>query len=73
MRGLSRWVMRFDDAALAGGVAALEQNHQLELLMDDPVLKFDEFLLQPQQLLEIDVAIECLVRGLVAGMLQQPG
>ena len=65
--------MRFDDAALAVGVAALEQNHQLELLMDDPVLKFDEFLLQPQQLLEIDVAIECLVRGLVAGMLQQAG
>jgi hypothetical protein len=42
-------------------------------LMDDPVLKFDEFLLQPQQLLEIDVAIEGLGRGLVAGMFQQAG
>ena len=45
-----------DDAALAGGVAPLEQHHDFELLVDDPVLQLDELALQPQQLLEIEPA-----------------
>ncbi len=46
-----------DDAALAGGVAALEQHHDLELLVADPVLQLDQLALQPQQLAEIELAV----------------
>jgi hypothetical protein len=60
-----------DDAALAR--SGLEENHQLELLMDDPVLEFDKLLLQPQQFLEVSVTIKGLVRKLVAGVLQPAG
>ena len=46
----------FDDATLAGGIAALEQDHDLELVVDHPVLQLNKLLLQPQQLLEIGLA-----------------
>jgi len=47
-----------DDAALAGGIAALEKHHHLEPLMYHPILQLDELALQPQQLLEIEVTID---------------
>ncbi len=54
-----------DGAALAGGVAALEQHDHLELPVDHPVLQLDELVLQPQQLLEIFPAVHA-VRGFPA-------
>ena len=42
-----------DHAALAGRVAALEEDHELVAAVDDPVLQLDELALQPEQLLEI--------------------
>ena len=47
-----------DDAALAGGVAAFEQHDDLELLVHDPVLQLDQLALQPEQLLEIEAAVD---------------
>jgi hypothetical protein len=47
-----------DDATLAGRVAALEQDDQLELLVHDPVLQFDQLALQPKQFLEIEAAVQ---------------
>src|SRR5262249_58944754 len=47
-----------DHAALAGGVAALEDHDHLELAVLHPVLQLDQFALQAQQLLEIDVTVE---------------
>jgi hypothetical protein len=53
-----------DDAALAGGVAALEDDDHLELVVLDPVLQLDQFALQPKQLLEVDGPVERLVRSM---------
>jgi hypothetical protein len=48
-----------DHAALAGGVAALEQHHDLELAgADHPVLQLHELALQPEQLGEVELAVE---------------
>ena len=47
-----------DDAALAGGVAALEQHHHLQLLVHHPVLQLHQFPLQPQQFLEVETAVD---------------
>ena len=47
-----------DDAALAGGIAALEEDDHLELVVLDPVLQLDQLALQPEQLLEVDAPIE---------------
>src|SRR5450755_147831 len=47
----------FDDTALAGRIAALEDDDDLELLVEHPVLQFDQLALQPEQLLEIDATI----------------
>ena len=60
-----------DDAALAGGVAALEDHHDLELLVLHPVLQLDQFALQPEQLLEIDPPIDGLIRGMVGELVGQ--
>ena len=60
-----------DHAALAGGVAALEQHEELKFVVGDPILELDQFLLQPQQFLEVDVAVERL--GLGAARLDQLG
>ena len=59
-----------DGAALAGGIAALEQHDHLELLVDHPVLQLDELLLEPQQLLEIFPAVHP-VRGFAAVLEQR--
>ena len=50
-----------DDAALAGRVAAFEQNHHLAAGMLHPVLQFDQFALQTEQLAEIEAAGFALV------------
>ena len=47
-----------DGAALAGGVAAFEQHDDLELLVLHPILQPHQFVLQPEQLAEIDLAFE---------------
>ena len=48
-----------DDAALAGRIAPFEDHDDLELLRDDPVLQLDELALQPEQLLEVELADPC--------------
>ena len=54
-----------DDAALAGSIAALEQDHHLVARGDHPVLQLDQFTLQPEQLLEVEAPTRLLfVRAL---------
>ena len=55
-----------DDAALAGGIPALENHHHLELVVLHPALQFHQFALQAEQLLEIDLPVDALLDG-VAG------
>ena len=50
-----------DGAALARRVASLEDDDQLELLGDDPVLELDELALQAQELLEIELPRQRIV------------
>jgi hypothetical protein len=45
-----------DDAALAGGIAALEQDHHLVPGVHHPVLQLDQFGLQAEQLAEVALA-----------------
>ena len=59
----------FDHAALARSVAALEQHHHLQLVVDHPVLEPDELPLQAQEFLEVFVAIDALIRDAI----EQPG
>src|SRR5262249_19740167 len=47
-----------DDAALAGGIAAFEDDDYLHLVMEHPVLQLDELALEAEQLLEVEVAVE---------------
>src|SRR5262249_48077430 len=47
-----------DDAPLAGRVPPFEQDHHLQLLVDDPVLQLDELALEAEELLEIESAID---------------
>jgi hypothetical protein len=64
----------FDHAALAGGVAALEQHDDLELSGDHPVLQPDQFALQSQQLGEVEFPVDSFVLWQVAvAMLGQAG
>jgi hypothetical protein len=55
-----------DNAALPGRIAAFEKYDHLELVVDDPILELHQFALQPEQLLEIDSAIQGY-RGLLVG------
>jgi len=61
-----------DGAALARRVPPLEQNDQLELPVDDPVLQLHQFLLQPQQFLEVEASFDGRPRGVAGGVRQQP-
>jgi hypothetical protein len=49
-----------DDASLAGGIASFENDHELELMAQNPVLQLDQLALEAEQLLEIDAAINGL-------------
>ncbi len=62
-----------DGAALAGRVASLEDHDQLELLGHDPVLQLDQLALQPEQLLEIKLARQGVVRFKMFGLRQEVG
>src|SRR6516162_566697 len=59
-----------DDAALAGGVAALEDDDYLELAVDHPVLQLHQFALQAEQFPEIEPPIYDVL-GVVFG--NKPG
>src|SRR5258708_28303689 len=59
-----------DDATLAGGVAAFEDDDHLELVVLNPVLQLDEFALQAEQLLEVNLAVQ--LRGALMGLLHRP-
>lgn len=50
-----------DRAALAGGVAAFEKHHDLELLVLDPVLKTNQLMLQAEEFAEVKLAVERLL------------
>ena len=52
--------MRLDHAALAGRVATLEHDHDLQALVADPLLELDELDLEPAQLREICLVLEGL-------------
>ena len=54
-----------DHAALAGRVAAFEDHDDLQPVFDHPVLQLDQFALQPEQLAEIDPAVEHVGRWFV--------
>lgn len=60
-----------DHAALAGGVAAFEQNHDLALLGRHPVLQLHQLALQPEKLLEVDPAVERFALRMVGGVGQE--
>ncbi len=60
-----------DDAALAGGIAPLEQDHDLELVGVDPVLEPDQLVLEAQELAEVEPAVEA--RGGALRRRHQPG
>jgi hypothetical protein len=60
-----------DDAALAGGVAALENDDDLELLVQHPVLQLDQLALQPEQLLEVDASIDGFSPGMRRHIVEQ--
>src|SRR5262249_19161693 len=62
-----------DDPALSRGVAALEDDHDLELLLHDPVLQLHQLALQAKQLLEVDATIERLRVGMLGQLGQQLG
>jgi hypothetical protein len=62
-----------DDPAFSRRVAALEEDHDLQLVVHDPVLQFHEFALQTKQLLEVDPAIERLRLGMLGDLGQQLG
>jgi hypothetical protein len=62
-----------DDPALSRRVAALEEDHDLELLLHDPVLQFHQLALQAKQLLEVDAAIHRLRLGMLGDLGQQLG
>src|SRR6516164_623401 len=49
-----------DDAALASCVASFENDNNLQLLVDDPVLQLDQLPLQAKQFLEIKTPIDSL-------------
>ena len=49
-----------DDPAFAGGIASLEQHHNLQALELDPFLQLDQFDLQPRQLLLVGLPLELL-------------
>ena len=60
-----------DDAALAGGIAALENHHHLELLLLHPALQFHQFALQAEQLLEVDAPVDGLFRCVIGELVGQ--
>src|SRR5262245_29555143 len=49
-----------DDPSLSRRVAALEEDHDLELPLHDPVLELHQLALQAEQLLEVDATIHRL-------------
>ena len=53
---------RLDDPALAGAVAALEYDANLEPLGDDPELQLDQFGMQPRQFALIGFASQLVAR-----------
>src|SRR5215831_3995008 len=53
----------FDDAALTGGVTSLEYDDDPLPRFDHPILKFDQFSLQPEKLPEViaSIFLRCFV------------
>src|SRR5262245_15107872 len=52
-----------DDSSLARGIAPLEDHHELELLVDDPVLELHELSLQAEELAEVELPIDRRLPG----------
>ena len=61
-----------DGAALAGGIPAFEQYQDLQPLGLDPGLQAHQLVLQPEQLLEIDLPCQCLLLWVGGHVAQQP-
>jgi len=60
-----------DGAALARGIAALEQHHDSEFFSLHPILQLHQFALQPEQFLEIDLAIDGLALRVFGHVVEQ--
>jgi hypothetical protein len=60
-----------DDAALAGGIAAFKDDHDLELVLLNPGLQFHQFALQAEQFLEVDPPIDGLFGGMAEELVGQ--
>ena len=56
---------RLDGAALAGAVAPLEDDADLEALVHDPLLQLDQLDVQLGELLAVDFEIELIVQAIV--------
>ncbi|MCY1547429.1 hypothetical protein D9M68_834920 [compost metagenome] len=56
-----------DDATLAGGIAALEENHQLVAALHHPALQLHQLALETEQLAEVIAA--CSLLGAVGDVL----
>ena len=50
----------FDRTALAGSISSFKDHHDFELLVDDPVLQFDQLALEAKKLLEVALALELI-------------
>src|SRR5262245_12844677 len=50
----------FDRTSLAGRISAIEDHHQLEFLVDHPILELHQLALQAEQLLEVDRPVDTL-------------
>jgi hypothetical protein len=57
-----------DDTAFAGGISSLEQDHDFESLLADPLVEFHQFHLQAGQFLPVELAFD-LLAGFLAGLL----
>src|SRR5262249_37181257 len=62
-----------DDAALAGGIAALEDHDDLELVVLHPVLQLDQLALQPEQFLEVEAAVDGRTVRVLGHVVEQLG
>ena len=62
-RGLSRCVMRLIAPPLPAASRPSKITTTLSFFCDDPVLQLDQFALQPEQLLEIELAVDAFCRS----------
>ena len=63
----------FDNPALARSITAFKDDHNLQLLVHDPVLQFHELALQAKKLFEINVPVDGVRSLIFAGGFNELG